>query len=117
MTRPLTSMALLAAMLASPALALTADDFPGEAIGLIDTDGNGVITAAEIDAFAVFILPAMDADEDGTVTKTEAVPVLTEEQFAAADTNGDGILSLEELTVVFRADFAAADSDGSGTLN
>ena len=93
MTRNLTSMALIAALLASPALALTADDFPGEAIGLIDTDGDGVITAAEIDAFAVFILPAMDADEDGTVTKAEVVPVLTEEQFTAVDTNGDGILN------------------------
>jgi Ca2+-binding EF-hand superfamily protein len=109
--------ATLLAATALPAFALTADDFPGEAIALIDTDGDGIITGAEIDAFAVAILPAMDANEDGTVTTDELAPILTAEQITTIDTNGDGIISAEELTVVLRADFAAADLDGNGTLN
>ena len=47
----------------------------------------------------------------------EATVVMTPEQFAAANTNGDDGLSLEEFQAQATADFAAADRDGDGKLN
>ena len=42
---------------------------------------------------------------------------LTPEQFAAANTNGDDGLSLEEMQAQAAADFTAADKDGDGKLD
>lgn len=106
-----TAAVLLAAL---PAAAQT---LPGEAAAIVDTDGDGIITTAEIEALAATLLPAMDSNEDGTVTKDEALVALSEDQFAAVDTNADGTLSADELGAVIRADFAAADLNGNGQID
>jgi Ca2+-binding EF-hand superfamily protein len=66
---------------------------------------------------------AMDADADGRLARTELEDALAAQQApsgpdrfgplaAAVDTDGDGLVALDEL----RVDFAARDLDGNGVL-
>ncbi|PZR00849.1 MAG: hypothetical protein DI533_10095 [Cereibacter sphaeroides] len=105
------------AFLSLPAVAQTADEFPGEQAAALDRDGDGKISIEEIDVFAETIYPGMDRNQDGKVDKSDLEGALTEEQFVAIDTDKDGNLSLEELRATMHADFAAADLDQSGQLN
>lgn len=107
---------LALALFAAPVLAQAPEGIPEGALAIVDTNGDGVIDAAEIDAFAATILAAMDANEDGKVEKSEALVVLSEEQVAKVDVDADGVITLEELQPVIRADFAAADIDGNGKI-
>lgn len=107
---------LALSLLAIPAFAEDAPTVPGEAANLVDRNGDEVITVDEMDAFVVAVYPALDANGDGKVDKTEALVVFSEEQFTAIDTNGDGVISVEELTEQVRSDFKTADQDGDGVL-
>jgi hypothetical protein len=109
--------AALLALLPLTAAAQTAEDFPGQTAALLDADGDGIITAEEMTAFSDRIIVAMDANEDGTVDRAEALVALSEAQVAQVDANGDGVIAPDELAAVIAADFSAADLDGSGTLN
>lgn len=102
-------------LLVLPAFAEDAT-LPGEAGNLLDRNGDEIITVDEMDAFAVAVFPALDANGDGKVDKTEALVVFTEEQFTAIDADGDGVIVVEELTEQVRADFKTADQDGDGVL-
>jgi len=108
-------LGLLALCLAAGPIA--AQELPAGALAIIDTSGDGILTADEIDAFVAIVPAAMDTNEDGKVEVAEAATVLTLEQIAAIDTNADGVLSPEELAAVIRADLAAADSDGNGQID
>lgn len=116
MNHILTAAAVLA-LTALPAFAEEPAGMPGDAMAIVDADGDGNVTAAEMDAFVVAVFPAMDTNGDGSVDKAEALVALSEDQFAAIDANADGLLSADELAAVVRADFAAADRNGDGVLN
>lgn len=59
-----------------------------------DTDGNGEIDRAEWQRSGESVHARMDADGDGKVTRLEA-----KSSFAELDTNGDGVLTSDEMYV------------------
>jgi Ca2+-binding EF-hand superfamily protein len=69
----------------------------------LDTDKNGAVSDAEIDAALQKaldrrrgrILAKLDADKDGTISRAE-LDRFVDGMVAAADSNGDGGVSLEE---------------------
>jgi Ca2+-binding EF-hand superfamily protein len=104
---------------------------PGTASGMmrldgllnaLDTDHDGVISAAEIEAASTSLL-TLDTNHDGIITAQE-MPV--RQQTAAErvahvldeyDTNKDGKLSREEVPDRMRAQFDDADKNGDGLLD
>jgi hypothetical protein len=94
MKKHLALLAIGAAMISAPALANTGDmeakaqDYLEKA----DTDKNGQVSKAEHDAFAA---------QDPSATKV----------FSAADTNGDGELTLAELTIAKQNKESAEDAN------
>ena len=116
MTLRLLPAALALALLSVPAFAEDTLTMPGEAGNLLDRNGDEIITPDEMDAFVVAVFPALDANGDGKVDKSEATVVFTEVQFTQIDANGDGVITVEELTEQVHADFKTADQDGDGVL-
>jgi hypothetical protein len=82
----------------------------------VDTDHNGAVKRGELDVFIGQAFVQLDANKDGVLVVTEVEKILTPEQFAAVDHNGDGKVSKTELLNQAHADFAAADHDHDGTL-
>ncbi len=96
------------------------------AFGALDRDGDGAISAGEIDA-APESLAALDADGDGTLAGAElrprrggsiGGPARTPQEataaFLALDADGDGALAAAELGPQFRSLLTRADTDGDG---
>ena len=92
----------------------------------LDTDGNGEISKAEIEAHRAVRVAATDTDGDGKLStaEIEAEGARRAAERAARmikrhDTDGDGVLSQEELPrPLKRGDmFARMDSDGSGGIS
>jgi Ca2+-binding EF-hand superfamily protein len=83
----------------------------------MDGNDDGSVDATEFAAFMSQAFTAMDTNGDGYVTATEAAAVMTPEQYAAANTNGDDGISEAEFLSATQADFAAADLDSDGALN
>ncbi len=102
-----------------------------EAFDRIDTDGNGQLSKAEIEAARQARFKAADTDGDGALSQAELTALLEKEAAARAarmmarrDANGDGKLSPEEMgpaagvTQGMRAKmFARIDTDGNGELS
>ena len=87
-----------------------------------DTDGDGSLSFAEIEALRRRIFAAMDTNGDGFVTLDEFRPRRVDRGvadwpalFAARDKDGDKRLSVDEF--VDAAGTRAADIDGDGTLS
>ena len=82
---------------------ISRDEYPGfdEAFARLDADGDGAITATEVQnsftrkrkAGGNFI-SRFDADKDGKVSEDEFPR--SAEQFARLDTNGDGYITEDE---------------------
>lgn len=104
---------------------------PGKASGVmrldpvlnaLDTDHDGVLSAAEIKAAGASLL-TLDADHDGVVAPGEMrVRQQTPAERSAHvldefDTNKDGKLSREEVPDSLRARFAAGDKNADGFLD
>lgn len=101
-----------------------------------DLDKDGVITKAEVDGAAAARFAAADTDGDGNLSADEMAAAQEARQsemrakrqadriaqrIARHDTNGDGMLSLEEATAVAKGDrmekmFERLDADGDGTI-
>ena len=102
MTRPMTALALTAALVAGAGAALAqAGPMPGPMgrmpgpmgpmpldFAAIDTDGNGSLSRAELQARAVSRLASADTNSDGALDRAELVAVFTDGrgQFAAVFT-------------------------------
>ncbi len=97
---------------ASAQQALTRGD-----LAAMDTDGDGAVSPAEMDAIIAKAFAALDANGDGYLTITESSTVITPEQFKAANANGDDGLSLQEMQAAAAADMKTADRDGNGKLD
>jgi hypothetical protein len=82
----------------------------------VDTDHSGAVQRGELDVFVDQAFVHLDANKDGVLVLTEVTEILTAEQFAAIDDNGDGKISKAELLKQAHADFAAADHDHDGQL-
>ncbi len=57
----------------------------------------------------------LDTNKDGVITRAE-MEARRAERFAKIDTNGDGIISLEEFNARAEARFTRADKDGNGEI-
>ncbi len=98
---------------------------------MLDADGDGKVTQAEIEAFRANRFAEVDADGDGVVTLEEftaqAVARATEraaEMFGRLDADGDGTLSRDVLEARGPRGpmdegrmFARLDADGDGAIS
>ena len=109
---------LLASILAvaAPAYAegLAIDE--GDLIAL-DADGDGAVSKAEYDTFVGFAFEQIDKDGSGALSADEVDDHVVGDAFKMLDDDGDGLVSAREFTAQMNEDFAAADQDGDGSLN
>lgn len=92
----------------------------------LDSDGNGEITKAEMDAYRTARFTKADTDGDGKLSFEEATAMAqeragkrAEKMFERHDANKDGFLEAEELPKPRRAGkfFDRMDADGSGGVS
>ena len=107
-------------LLALPGLAQVDDGLPVSAEGFAfvaaDTDGDGLISEAELARDAAAGFSGLDANGDGLLTPDELGPH-DPADFADVDTDGDGALSFAEVMENKLQGLAAADQDGDGYLS
>ena len=96
----------------------------GDHVKAMDTDGNGTLTRAEVDAFALAKAAEMDMNKDGAVTVAEmkahreAQRAKREaDRLARMDTNKDGKVSVDEIAEMRSGWFMKRDADGNGELS
>lgn len=99
---------------------VSTDELEDERLASADTDGDGTITMEELEAdilnkmqggpppaaseaMAAQIFDSLDVNKDGVVSADE----LEDDRLAAADTDGDGSITLEELTADLEANMAS----------
>jgi Ca2+-binding EF-hand superfamily protein len=85
----------------------------------LDSDGDGTVTVAELEAGFLARWTATDSNQDGKVTvdEFEAQSAARErERFAKQDTNSNGLLERSEVSRMPDEVFTKLDTDGSGTL-
>jgi Ca2+-binding EF-hand superfamily protein len=91
-------------------------------LNALDTDHDGIISAAEIAAASTSLL-VLDVDHDGTITAQEMRPRQQTPADRVAhmldefDTNKDGKLSREEVPDGMRPQFSTIDKNGDGFLD
>ncbi|MEM9523725.1 MAG: calcium-binding protein [Pseudomonadota bacterium] len=92
----------------------------------LDTDGDGRITRAEMEARTASRFAALDTDNSGTLSaqevKAQAETRISDRaarMIERRDTDGDGALSLEELSKDARSDrmFARLDTNDDGAVS
>ena len=86
----------------------------------LDSNGDGVVTTAELEAGALARWTRSDTNKDGKVTADEAKSQFDQhkqEMFTKHDVNGDGKLSKDELGKMPEARFTALDTDKDGSIS
>ncbi len=88
-----------------------------------DTDGNGAVTQAEVDAYRSAQLGEVDASGDGALSIDEFDTLYRAftrsrmvDAFQALDADGDGLISPEEMDRSVTRFVERMDRDGDGTL-
>ncbi len=124
MTAPRLLMALMTGLLlAGPA---AAQDTPPPHKGLhrhIDANGDGQIDRTENDALEARLFQRLDRNQDGVLNNADTPPPVPspQERFAQmvkdADTDGDGVVSLNEFKAKGNARFESLDADKNGVLS
>jgi hypothetical protein len=127
-TRYSTAGGLLLAMLFSPAV--MAGD--GDKAKMMDSNADGVVSAAEHSAGARKMFDGMDANHDGNVTAAEMdarhqakmkegksvkTGMSSADKIKTIDTNGDGQLSAAEHEAGSQKKFAEMDTNKDGNLS
>lgn len=120
----LTAAATALAIIAIPALAQQGGQRPNP-----DSNGDGVVTRAEVDADVAKRFARLDVNKDGKVDKAdrEAAKAAREAARAArgregrsrlmrADADGDGAITLTEMRAAAGRMFDRADADKDGKL-
>ncbi|MDB4976401.1 MAG: hypothetical protein JWN48_4742 [Myxococcaceae bacterium] len=86
----------------------------------LDTNADGVVSTAELEAGALQRFTSADANQDGKLTADEmkaAFAAHKQERFSQRDANGNGVLERSEVPRMPDAWFAKVDADKSGTLS
>ena len=124
-------MVATAVVLAVTAVATAAaprGEFERPSFSDLDVDGDGVITAADIDALREARFAALDGDGDGEVTREEFAAASridagnrADQLFDRLDADGDGVLSRDVLEQRERGPNSRIierfDADGDGGLS
>jgi len=99
----------------------------GERLQALDTNGDGDISRAEVDAARQARFAEADANGDGAISEAEftaAMEARASERrdrrqasaFTRADANGDGVISMDETGGRIDAMFERVDADGDGII-
>jgi Ca2+-binding EF-hand superfamily protein len=106
----------------------------GRMMGVVDDNGDGVISADEAASRVEAVFAAMDADDDGSLTEEEYMAVRMgpgfglnqdrqadmqarkKERFAAIDPDKDGKVTQAEFLAAAQKRFAEADTDKDGKV-
>lgn len=90
----------------------------------LDTDGDGQIKVAEVEADAAKRAAEIDTDGNGSITAAELLAhrdrqrqAMAERRLAKLDANGDGVVSTEEFAGGQSDRVAKLDADGDGTIS
>lgn len=89
----------------------------------IDTDADGSLTRAEVDAYRTMRFAAMDSDGDGEITPKEKSDGMRAMRFARLDADSDGMISQAEFMAANTGHrwggkgFSRMDDDGNGRLS
>lgn len=90
----------------------------------IDTDGDGALTRAEVENSTATRAQVLDANGDGTITleelQADLEPIrkrMLQRRLAAADRDGDGIVSLHEFSDGRVERIMRRDSNGDGIIS
>ena len=94
----------------------------GHGFDRLDTNGDGEVTAEELDSRQAALLEAADANGDGAITKDEMKAyrkAKREERRAERnpDTNGDGLVDRVEFQAAADKRFDRMDENGDGVLS
>lgn len=110
---------LLAAASALPAVHAPAQETSASDFATSDLDRNGTVDRQEYRRRMVEVFYFADTNKDGMVTMEELVVVgpVDSKAFANADKNGDGRLTLQEFVEYRMIDFDRADTDNDGKLS
>lgn len=91
---------------------------------IFDTNGDGAVTQAEIDAFRAEQIATHDTDGDGSLTLEEYQALWGEvmrermvDQFQRHDDDGDGVVTAEEFNERFGRIVERMDRNGDGQLD
>ena len=90
----------------------------------MDTNHDGKVTQAEIEAFEAARAAEIDANHDGKITADELQAFHEKERakreaamLARMDTNGDGVVSVQEYEAAQTWRLARLDRNGDGTID
>ena len=108
------------ALLASPAFAQLDEGLPPSAeafaFDAADTDGDGLVSEAEMARDTAAGFSGLDDNEDGLLTPDE-LEAHDPADFDRVDSDGDGALSFDEVMTNKLSGIEAADQDGDGSLS
>jgi hypothetical protein len=111
----LSFLSILAAPVALPPLVTSASAASG--LTAADTDKDGTLDEAEVDAAAGTMFDKLNPDNDGTLDAKEAAGHVSDANFKDADTDGDATSTKTEYTGLADKLFKVADADNGGTLD
>ena len=86
-------------------------------LNALDKDGDGAISKTEYDAFTGFAFEKMDRNKDSVIAPDELDDHLIGDAFQMLDDDDNGSISEAEFMLHMEEDFKAADQDGDGVLN
>jgi hypothetical protein len=116
--RPVSAILAVLSLVAAPAVLLPViSAHAANALTAADTDKDGTLDKAEVEAAAGTQFDKLDKDKDGTLDKAEVGKRLSKADFAAADTDNDKTLTKAEYTAAADKAFAAADANNDGTVD
>lgn len=90
--------------------------FQKVAFDAADTDGDGLVNAAEFTRDAAAAFAGLDDNRDRKLTPAELGPH-DPARFKKVDANGDGVLTFKEVMTFKMKAFEAGDKSGDGKLS
>ncbi len=100
------------------AVGAEAKDHRGDRFDHLDANGDGAITATEVEEKGAKLIAEADADGDGAVTREEMrAHHKARRKERDADTNDDGVVDRTEFITAAQNRFDKLDTNGDGVLS